>query len=67
MFKMGSWLSVGAGIKIFDKEIFKTIIDDFNYEELLSAEMKELDKKQNHIAKACLLHHDFIKLLRNDE
>ena len=67
MFKMGSWLAVGAGTKIYNKEIFKKIINDFGFEELLLKECNELDKKQNHVAKACLLHQDFIELLKNNE
>ena len=64
MFKAPSWITVGAGVGIFNREAFSSLARNFDFERNINEGYQQLLKKQEHAAKVCMSHTDFIALLK---
>lgn len=64
MFKAPSWLMVGAGIGIFDRDSFRRLTDNFSYGRHIAQAHQSLLQKQAHYARACMLYTDLLDLLQ---
>lgn len=63
MFSAPSWLSVGDGVHFFNRQAFASLAaswSDFQ----LDQKAAFLAKKHEHLGRACMLHGDFLSLLR---
>jgi tryptophan halogenase len=63
MFSAPSWLSVGSGVHFFDKASFARLASQWEHLQL-DQKAGFLAKKHEHLSRACMLHGDFLSLLR---
>lgn len=63
MFNAPSWISVGAGVRFFNQESFRNLSSHWNQQEL-EQQCSFLATKHEHLKKACMLHGDFLSLMR---
>src|SRR5690606_38048040 len=63
MFKPPSWIAVGHGLRLFDRDAFRRLAARYN-QDFVNARMQALISKQRHVGRACLLHTDFLAFLR---
>lgn len=63
MFNAPSWISVGAGVRFFDREVFARYFQNWDHQ-LLDQKCAFLASKHAHIGKACMLHGDFVSFLQ---
>ncbi len=63
MFNAPSWISVGDGVRFFNRQTFRNLSSKWQH---LQLEDKKafLMQKHAHIGKACMLHGDFLSLMR---
>jgi hypothetical protein len=65
MFKAPSWITVGAGVDIFNREAFQRLSTNFSLSSNLNDGYQRLLRKQENVANLCLRHADFIALMKN--
>jgi hypothetical protein len=63
MFNAPSWISVGDGLRFFDRETFKRLTSLWD-QQLLDQQRGFLNSKHDHLSKACMLHGDFLRFMR---
>lgn len=63
MFIAPSWLAVGDGVRFFKREAFARLASGWDTQQL-EQQASFLAKKHEHIARACMLHGDFISLMK---
>ncbi|MFZ9583630.1 MAG: tryptophan halogenase family protein [Pseudohongiellaceae bacterium] len=63
MFTAPSWLSVGDGVHFFERPAFARLASAWDRNQL-DQQAAFLTKKHQHLARACMLHGDFLSLLR---
>lgn len=63
MFTAPSWISVGDGVRFFDRAAFARLAQDWAHLQL-DQKAEFLMAKHDHLAKACMLHGDFLALMR---
>ncbi|MDR0779363.1 MAG: tryptophan 7-halogenase [Pseudomonadales bacterium] len=63
MFTAPSWLSVANGVHFFDRQSFKNLSRHWSQLQL-AQKQAFLVSKQEHLARACLLHGDFLALMK---
>ena len=63
MFTAPSWISVGSGVRFFNRESFSKLSSQWQH---LQLEQKRafLTSKHEHLSRACMLHGDFLSLMR---
>ncbi|MEY4641794.1 MAG: Pelagibacter phage [Pseudomonadota bacterium] len=64
MFKAPSWITVGAGVDIFNREVFLQFARNFEFERNIDEGYQLLLRKQQRVAKSCMSHADFLALLK---
>ena len=64
MFKAPSWITVGAGVGIFNRAGFARISANFKFESNLNEGYQRLLRKQENVAKLCIHHDDFISRMK---
>jgi tryptophan 7-halogenase len=63
MFTAPSWISVGDGVRFFDRQAFAKLAGQWQHLQL-DQKGAFLSAKHEHLRKACMLHGDFLALLR---
>lgn len=63
MFIAPSWLSVGDGVRFFNRSAFARLAADWDAQQL-EQQAAFLARKHEHLARACMLHGDFVSLLK---
>lgn len=63
MFNSPSWISVGDGVRFFNRKAFSALTSHWN-EQLLDQQCAFLSSKQDHLSRACMLHGDFLRFMR---
>jgi tryptophan 7-halogenase len=63
MFSAPSWISVGAGVRFFNRESFGGLAKQWEHLQL-DQKCAFLKAKHDHVSKACMLHGDFLELMR---
>jgi tryptophan 7-halogenase len=63
MFNSPSWISVGNGVRFFDRQAFSRLSADWNHEDLEN-KCHYLINTHNHLSRGCMLHHDFLSLMK---
>ena len=63
MFSAPSWLSVGDGVRFFNRQSFSRLAANWDGPQL-EQQAAFLVKKHEHLARACMLHGDFVSLMR---
>lgn len=63
MFISPGWITVGSGTRFFNRDVFNRYTNSWDHQEL--ERMKSfLCNKHAHLSRACMLHEDFLSLLR---
>jgi len=63
MFTAPSWISVGDGVRFYDRTAFARLASQWEHLQL-DQKCAFLSAKHEHLEKACMLHGDFLALLR---
>lgn len=63
MFNAPSWISVGDGVRFFKRKAFSDLARHWN-EKLLDQQCAFLSAKHDHLGRACMLHGDFLRFMR---
>lgn len=63
MFNAPSWISVGDGVRFFNRETFRNLTGHWNQQQL-EQQAAFLAGKHDHLARACMLHGDFLRFMR---
>jgi hypothetical protein len=58
-----SWISVGDGVRFFNRKTFRTLASHWN-EQLLEQQRALLNSKHEHLSRACMLHGDFLRFMQ---
>ncbi len=63
MFTAPSWMSVGDGVRFFNRESFSQLSRQWEHLQL-EQKCAFLNAKHAHLGRACMLHGDFLSLMR---
>ena len=63
MFTAPSWISVGDGVRFFDRPVFRQLSDCWNQLKLEEG-VNVLNKRHEHVSKVCMSHSDFLDFLK---
>ena len=63
MFNAPSWISVGDGVRLFNRKAFSNLTGHWN-EQMLDQQCSYLSTKHDHLGRACMLHGDFLRFMR---
>lgn len=63
MFTAPSWIAVGDGVRFYDRKAFANLARQWDHLHL-DQKCAFLSTKHEHLARACMLHGDFLSLLR---
>lgn len=63
MFNTPSWISVGDGVRFFNRKAFKSLTSHWN-EQLMDQQCAFLSSKHDHVGRACMLHGDFLRFMQ---
>jgi hypothetical protein len=63
MFNTPSWISVGNGVRFFNRKAFSGLASHWN-RQLMDQQSAFLISKHDHLSRACMLHGDFLRLMR---
>ena len=64
MFKAPSWITVGAGVDIFNRAAFQRLSANSRLESNLNDGYQRLLRKQENVARLCLSHAEFISRMK---
>jgi tryptophan halogenase len=63
MFNSPSWISVGDGVRFFNRKTFRSLAGHWN-EQVMDQQYAFLNSKHEHLSRACMLHGDFLRFMR---